>query len=165
MIKNMKVYVDLDGVLADFAGAVEQRFGKPMNDMAKGELWGRINHYNDKEEPWFYSLPKMPDADELWNFLTSNFENVEILTASGSTPKNAAGQKKAWVGDNLGYQVKANVVGAGSEKAAFANNKSILIDDRTQVVDPFVKAGGLAILHKNAANTISALKVMMEDWD
>ena len=165
MIKNIKVYVDLDGVLADFEGAVEQRFGKPMRGMAKGELWGRIKHYNDQKEPWFYSLPKMPDADELWDFLTKNFENVEILTASGSTPKDAPGQKKAWSGDNLGYQYKANVVGAAGEKAAFADENSVLIDDRSQAIDPFIKAGGIGVLHTSAANTIAALKVMMEDWD
>ena len=165
MIKNIKVYVDLDGVLADFAGAVEQRFGKSMGEMPKGELWGRIKNYNDNTKPWFYSLPKMPDADELWNFLEANFDKIEILSASGSTPKDAPGQKKAWVGENLGWQVKANIVGAAGEKAAFANNKSVLIDDRSPAVDPFIKAGGFAVLHKSAANTIAALKVMMEDWD
>ena len=165
MIKNIKVYVDLDGVLADFEGAVEERFGKTMDEMSKGELWGRIKHYNDQKEPWFYSLPKMQDADQLWDFLQKNFEQVEILTASGSTPKDAPGQKKAWVGDHLDYQTKANVVGAAGEKAAFAKPNTILIDDRDKAVNPFIAAGGMAILHTSAAKTIAALKVMMEDWD
>ena len=87
MIADIKVYVDLDGVLADFEGAVKDRFGKTMEEMPKGELWGKIKHYNDQKEPWFYSLPKMQDADILWNFLKENFKYIEILSASWSIDK------------------------------------------------------------------------------
>lgn len=165
MIKTITMYVDMDGVLADFERAVEQRFGKTMDEMPKGELWGRIKHYNDDVAPWFATLPMMPDAMELWKFLNSNFKNIQILTASGSTPKDAGGQKKRWVGEKLGWSVKVNVVGGANEKAAFANENTVLIDDRSKAIDPFIAAGGIGILHKDAQTTIDVLTTMMDDWE
>lgn len=164
MIENYIVYVDLDGVLADFDAAVVDRFGKNMSDMSKGELWGRIKNYDEKVQPWFATLPKCPDADILWNFLQDNFAQVQILTASGSTPRDAGKQKKEWVWKNYGYP-KVNVVGASHEKAFFADENTVLIDDRSRSIDPFIDRGGIGILHKNARDTIATLKSMMEDWE
>jgi len=169
VIRNYIVYVDMDGVIADFQGAMEDRFGFNFRTApSRNKAWKEIQRYDqenrDKSGGWFYSLPKMGDADQLWNFVTSNFSRVEILTASGRTPRDAQGQKRAWIGDNFGYDVKVNIVGAGSEKAAFADDHAILIDDREVVLNPFIAAGGIGVLHTSASNTIKILKVMMEDW-
>lgn len=160
--EDYMIYVDMDGVVADFEAAVKDKLGINMTD--RKQLWKKIKHYNDTVNGWFYSLPMMSDANQLWDFVTSNFSNVEILTASGSTPKDAAGQKRAWIGDHFGYDINVHVVGAASEKAAFAHDKALLIDDRGKAIDPFAAAGGLTILHTSAANTISELKKFMEEW-
>ncbi len=166
MIKNITIKVDLDGVLADFSGALQDRFGMNMRDHRK-QVWGKIMYYNDKVEPWFYSLPKMSDADQLWAYLTANFENVGILTACGTTPRDAAGQKKAWVGDNYGYDINIICVAGGSDKAEYAEPNVLLIDDRQKVLNPFLRAGGLGVLHTSAASTIAELKRMADenDWE
>ena len=164
-IKNITVYVDMDGVIADFDGALRDKLGLSFNGDHKGKVWGKIQKHNDTVEPWFYSLPKMADADKLWDFVTTHFENVEVLSASGTTPRDAPGQKKAWMGDHFGYDVVVHVVQSSSDKAKYANANSILIDDREKSTKPFMAAGGMTILHKNADTTIAALKVMMEDWD
>ena len=170
MIRDYVVYVDMDGVIADFQGAMEDRFGFNFKTAPnRNKAWKAIQRYDqdnrDKSGGWFYSLPKMDDADQLWDFVTSNFSRVEILTASGSTPRDAQGQKRAWIGDNFGYDVKVNIVTGGSEKAAFAAPNTVLIDDREKVLSPFIAAGGIGVLHTSAANTIRILKVMMEDWE
>lgn len=164
MIDDITIYVDMDGVVADFEGAIEQRFGKPMEAMAKREVWRNILQYNDNVAPWFYSLPEMPDAQELWKFVTENFSDVQMLTAKGNSPKDAGGQKRKWAGEHLGWDVPVNIVISSAEKAEFAHPKAVLIDDRSNAIDPFVAAGGIGILHKRASTTINALKVMMEDW-
>ena len=164
IIEHITVYVDLDGVLADFPGAVKERFGREIHEIPKNVLWSKIQHYNDNHEPWFYSLPKMRDADILWGYLTENFKNVEILSASGTTPRDAPGQKKAWVGNHFGWDVRTNIVSSASEKAAFAKPNALLIDDTARAVNPFIKAGGIAVLHTSARSTISALNVMVDDW-
>ena len=162
-IKGITVFIDMDGVIADFEGAVRDKLGLDLNTAHKGKVWSAIKNHNETVEPWFYSLPKLSDADTLWNFVTSNFSDVQVLTASGSTPKDAGGQKKAWVGEHFGYDTKVIVVGAAKEKANFATEHSILIDDRNAAIDPFINAGGIGILHTSASNTIATLKIMMED--
>ena len=165
-IQQLKIYVDLDGVLADFEGALQDRFGMTFSTApSRGKLWGKIMYYNDNVEDWFYSLPLMSDAMELWAFVTTNFEHVEILSACGYSPKDAAGQKKAWVGAKLGYDVVSNIVVSSSEKAEFAAPDTLLIDDREKSTLPFADAGGQVILHTSAASTIAQLKELMKDLE
>ena len=45
----------------------------------------------------------------------------------------------------------------GSQKAAFAHKKAVLIDDRQRNIDVWVEAGGIGILHKTADETIEEL--------
>ena len=161
MINNISLKVDLDGVLVDFEGALRERFGMNMREH-RNKVWGKIAYYNDNVEPWFYSLPKMADADVLWTFVTENFSDIEILSACGTTPRDAAGQKKAWIGDHLGYDVRATIVKSGSEKALHASPTALLIDDRAKVIAPFVDAGGMGILHTSAEDTIITLERLIE---
>ena len=165
MIKNILVYVDMDGVVADFDAAMLDRFGVSADDITRKEKWEKISGYNDDVEPWFLSLQPMADAKELWDFLTSNFERVEILTASGVTLDDAPKQKCEWIKDNFGPDVRVNVVKKSKDKAVYAEKNTILIDDRGKAVYPFIAAGGKGIVHINAAITIKSLKFMMEDWD
>jgi|AntRauTorcE11897_2_1112592.scaffolds.fasta_scaffold00078_54 PAS domain-containing protein len=164
MIDDITIYVDMDGVVSDFEGAIEQRFGKPIEAMAKRELWRSILRYNDTEAPWYYSLPEMPDARQLWEFVTANFSDVQMLTAKGNSPKDAGGQKRKWAGEHLGWDVPVNIVISSAEKAEYAHSKAVLIDDRSKAIDPFTAAGGIGILHKRASTTISVLRTMMEEW-
>jgi 5'(3')-deoxyribonucleotidase len=158
--KDTIIYVDMDGVLADFEGALKDKLGLTMADK-KSKVWGSIKHHNDNVEPWFYSLPMLHDAKQLMSFLQDNLNDVRILTASGSTPTDAPAQKRKWVRDYFG-SIKVNVVGASHEKAAFANENSLLIDDRSQSIDPFIAAGGIGILHTSAASTIATIKSMFD---
>ena len=156
------IYVDLDGVLVDFDGALRERFGFGWDGTPRRKVWSAIMHYNDHTQPWFYSLPKTEDADVLWEFVNAEFDRVEILSASGTSPKDAQGQKRAWIGDHLGYDVVANIVTSGSEKAEFATPNTVLIDDRKRVLNPFIEAGGIGILHTSAADTIEQLQRLRE---
>lgn len=157
------IYVDLDGVLVDFDGALRERFGFGWDGTPRRKVWSAIMHYNDTVQPWFYSLPMYEDALVLWEFVNTEFDTVEILSASGTSPKDAQGQKRAWIGDNLGYDVTANIVVSGSEKAEFATPNTVLIDDRKKVLNPFINAGGIGVLHTSAADTIKQLKALRGD--
>ena len=46
----------------------------------------------------------------------------------------------------------------GTQKAAFAYEGSVLIDDRQKNIDAWNDAGGIGIVHTSAKNTINALK-------
>ena len=49
---------------------------------------------------------------------------------------------------------------SGSQKAAFAIEGAVLIDDREKNINAWVEAGGIGILHTSAANTIDQLKAL-----
>ena len=153
--------VDLDGVLADFSGRLREITGKPAESLNRGYLWATVQKYNDEVAPFFESLDKMSDADKLWNFVSSNFGHVFILTATGWTPKNGADQKRNWVAKNLGPNVVTKVVTSGSLKAQFATPTTILIDDTRKAIDPWIAAGGIGILHTSADSTIAEMKRLL----
>lgn len=164
MNEHLTVAVDLDGVLANFDKKVsELNNGMPCNSIPRGRMWASVGHYDKTVGPFFESLEKMPDADQLWSFLRQNFVNIFILSAAGYTPRNGAEQKKNWVAKNFGRDVVVKVVTGSGDKAAFANENTILIDDREKSIHPWIAAGGIGILHRNASETIHMLKDVIRE--
>ena len=41
--KPFELYCDLDGVFADFEGAVVKMFDKPMHEIPRNKMWSYIN--------------------------------------------------------------------------------------------------------------------------
>lgn len=168
-----KICLDMDGVVSDFARKVAELTQVAPSDalalmervdeetLDKKKMWKAINHY-DAHTPFFYSLDMMRDAEELLDFVRDRFDHHDIsfLTASGHTPTDAAFQKRRWVRKHIGsYHVE--VVLKSLNKAEFAKPNIILVDDRAKSIDPWVAAGGIGILHKNAKDTIEQLKVIL----
>lgn len=160
---EFEAVLDLDGVLADFSGRLHEITGKHAESLKKGYLWSSVQKYNDEVAPFFESLDKMSDADKLWDFVTSNFGHVSILTATGWTPKNGADQKMNWVKKHFGPQIPVRVVTSGSLKGQFAKPNAILIDDTRKAIDPWIAAGGIGVLHTSADDSIAQLKKILEN--
>lgn len=157
-----KIYVDLDGVVADFDAKVSEiTNGESQNsEFPNSKLWAAVYRYDKDVEPFFVSLPKMADADKLINFITDNFEFVTFLTATGSTPRDAARQKKQWA-NNAFPGIDVIAVQKSAEKAVYANPRTILVDDREQSIGPWVRAGGVGILFTDASQAISELQKVL----
>jgi hypothetical protein len=157
-----KIYVDMDGVLADFVKGVDKLIPggyvpeKKDDPKFKNEMWRAIKNYSKDGGTLWSELPLMPDAKQLWNYVEKH--NPEILTASGPPEYGAADQKRRWIPWVLGADAKVNTVERSRDKAQFATPESILIDDQRKSIDPWVAAGGIGILHTSAANTIKELK-------
>jgi hypothetical protein len=65
-------------------------------------------------------------------------------------------QKLLWLNKhNIMY--KANFVRTKTEKAQYANEKSILIDDSVGCINPFDKKGGHGILHISSRDSLVQL--------
>lgn len=161
-----KIYVDMDGVLSDFEKRVSEILDiqtENIKSVKSNKIWSAINYYDKRVEPFFETLPIIHDASILWNYLMDNFNHVEILTATGFTPKNASEQKEKWVQKHLSGYKKINTVTRSADKARFASPTSILIDDRVQSINPWIDAGGIGILHKSAIDTIKQLKELLEN--
>lgn len=161
-MKNLTLYCDLDGVLANFDKQLKlalKMIGKDEN-ASKSQKWKAVSYYNKYHGKFFQTLEKMDKADMLMDFLLKNFNNVEILTASGSTPSDVKAQKRKWYTETFGNGIKVNVVGSGLEKAAFAHESAILLDDTEKNITAFKNAGGIGVLYdeRNYENVIKELE-------
>lgn len=123
---------------------------------AKSRFWQTVGAMAKRGEPFWGTMDPTADAFQLWNYVKKY--GPEILSATGHVG-NAVDEKNAWVRHHLG-NVPTHLVRKSEDKAKFAAPNHILIDDRSKSIEPFVKAGGVGILHTSAADTIAQLKEM-----
>lgn len=158
---NVTVYIDMDGVIADFEKFVgEKIFGHPFDQIpSRNKMFKRIKEWMDKGNDFWGDMDKMPDADQLMNYLRENFTHREILSSTGGDEVERGGvQKNAWIKENYPDIKSVNLVLSSSVKRDFATSTSILIDDQYKSILPFIAAGGIGILHTSAADTIHQLE-------
>lgn len=161
---RFEIFVDSDGVIADFDGYLLTHFGKSMSDFPKGQAWAAITHRDKTVEKFFRSLPKMADADVLVTHLRGlPVKSVKVLTACGYTPKDAKEQKIEWYAEQY-PGLECIVVSKSPDKAEYAHPYSILIDDRSKSIDPWVAKGGIGILHTSAEDTIAQLTAILDSF-
>lgn len=155
----------MDGVIVDW----ESAFKKLSNGISSKSY--ELNHGKDERHkltyensPNFYiNMDWTDDGKELFNYLKNL--NTEILSHSeGVTPNDTRSRdgKLIWLKNNF-VKLKPNLVLNREDKSSFARPNAILIDDREDNVTEFINAGGKAILHKNAADTISKLEVILNN--
>ena len=153
---NPQIYCDMDGVVADFVKFTSNYLGTKFKD----ELW------QDLPVDLFLQLPKMPDADVLWGYI-KQFQPF-MLTA---VPRESRGPitKRAWK-DKTRWMMKNFKLPSSRMKIVLRKNKknfamdgrdkrpNILIDDHIGNIKEWESAGGIGILHTDAASTINDLK-------
>ena len=153
------LYIDLDGVLANFDGKVLEITGKYPNELTTKELWKQLQLVDN----FYYSLGIIKGSEEfLETILYVNNINTEILTALPSPSKKlrtAANDKIMWVYDKLDHYIITNCVSNWRMKSYFCrNDDDILIDDQEKNIVNWQEAGGIGILHNNFEDTIQKLK-------
>lgn len=143
------LYLDMDGVLADF-NKEYTKYDPKKEDRKKFREAVMTHHIFEK-------LDFMPDTQELLNHVSKlSGVKIEILTSLGTHEHAQANmaqlQKMQWLeAKNIPY--KPNFVHNKQEKANYATPTSILIDDSAGCIGPFIAAGGHGILHTKASDT------------
>jgi 5'(3')-deoxyribonucleotidase len=147
-----EIYIDLDGVLADYAGEYRRRTGGDPEEK------GKIKAARLKAHPHFYrNLPVLPDALELWSFLKPY--EPSILSAASNFVPASRDDKHAWVAEHLHLpETKIIVVDYPNQKFKHCTGGAILIDDNAKNCWEWENACGIAILHTCAGETIEKLK-------
>ena len=147
------LYLDMDGVLCNFDKAY--RTFDPLKEDRK-KFRSAVMDFHIFED-----LEFMPDAHELLNYVaTLENINIEILTSMGTFDKvqgNAAkAQKTVWLNThNITH--KPNFVRSKEEKAQYATEYTILVDDSIGCIKPFNGKGGHGILHTRSSDTIQQI--------
>lgn len=151
------IMLDMDGVLCDFMA----EYHKDTSRDTREKFFRAV-----KERSIFTNLSKLSNADRLLNLLFRDLNvSVEILSSLG-TDKNmevaekAAAQKLEWLAKN-GVVCKANFVTSWRHKQRYATAHTIMIDDREDVIETFVEAGGLGVVYTDA--NWGAMEVAIRD--
>lgn len=166
MITNeYTIYVDMDGVLTNWSKGFEEISGGiPEKEYRK--LYSKNKSFNlvaQQGPDWWENLEWMPDGKRLWEFITSKFINVFILSSTGSEGRdfatNAKIGKHKWLKTNLTGIPDSHIIltSSGKEKAKYAGNKNILIDDKVENIYYYINNGGIGICHKSTDDTINEL--------
>lgn len=151
-----KVYLDMDGVLADFQyeSAKWHIKANPYLDPKNlgvwelEEIWGITPEQFwkpiDNFEFWS-NLPKTKEADWIVEEVERRFgrKNVAIATSPSKSEACFTG-KRAWLRRNY-PQFKDNIF-FGKEKQFLAGENRWLLDDRDKNLDAFSAEGGQAII-------------------
>lgn len=156
--KKIQIYCDMDGVLVDLDkgfAAHPMTGGYTVNNfknhpkfggqekLARKTFWKII----DNTPNFWLNLPEMPDAKNLWKFISENFsEPAPVLLTAGQNRStdpqfSIKEQKEAWIRKHISASAKVMLSDAGRNKSQHAINRTdpsiihLLIDD-TEKEDP-----------------------------
>ena len=166
------VYVDMDGVLADFFGGVEKLYGV--------EHWKELTSNKDegglKQEvinritgtDFFATLPEFPTADQLIAMVKKfTGGTFSILTSPlRGDHENSTKYKKLWINQHIANPEQVIVTG---RKEAYAKDKAsgtpnILIDDRPTNIERWQNAGGYGILYQANRDQLTKVQQALNDY-
>lgn len=153
-----QLFVDLDGVLADFDTEYFRLFREAPDygrNTLSSEVWSRLA----AEADFYRRLRPMPDAFVLWRHVEKH--DPVILTGAPRSIPSAADQKRGWVAEHLGAEVPVICCPSRDKSRHIGGPGDILIDDWEKYRALWVDAGGRWITHRNAAATVAALDAML----
>ena len=120
MLKQL-LFIDMDGVIADFPEG-------------KSFLWGRPN--------FWVTVPKFQWSDELVGLWGEQYD-LHILSSTGGGPAATAG-KMRWLQEHYPHLVQGAIF--TKDKHLLAAPGRLLVDDDQEKCDAFDAAGGIAML-------------------
>jgi hypothetical protein len=146
----VQLFVDMDGVLADFDAHHEAVLGVRSDKQLDNVDWDRVRAVKD----FYFNIPPMPDMEQLWRRIEAH--KPIVLTGVPKDVEEAPGNKRAWVARHIGDHVEVRCC-KSRDKCLHAAPGDVLIDDWIKYRNLWVKAGGVWITHRSAAETADEL--------
>ncbi|WP_296815841.1 hypothetical protein [Brevundimonas sp.] len=148
-----RIYLDCDGVLADFDAGAEAVLGMTPDRFERrfglGRFWARLASAPD----FFDTLPLLPDAMELYEAVRRT--DPVILTGL-PRGKWAEPQKRRWAARHFpGVEV---ITTSAALKREHCHPGDALVDDRDKYRHLWESEGGVFIHHRDARTSIAELK-------
>jgi len=165
------VYIDMDGVLADFFGGVEQMYGvqhwkELVSDKTKDLKTEVINRITGTD--FFATLPEFPNADQLITMVKKfTGGTFSILTSPLRGDHEVSTKyKKLWIKQHIENPEQTIVAG---RKESYAKDKAsgtpnILIDDRPVNIQRWQGAGGYGILYQANRDPLSKVQQALDNY-
>ncbi len=164
------VYLDMDGVIADFFGGVERLYGvdhwkQLTSDKTKDLRQDVIDRISGTD--FFAHLPKFNTADTLIEMIKKfTGGKYSILTSPlrGDT-ENSGYYKKVWIGKNIPKPDNIIVTGVKETYAVKNGVRNILIDDRPINIEKWQSKGGYGILYQANKHALSKVSQALEQYN
>lgn len=147
-----QIFLDCDGVLADFDTYAEHYFGMPPREyerlMGSSRFWFELEEKGD----FYRNLPLMHDAHDL----VEGVRHLSPTILTGCPRGNwAERQKVAWAEEHFpGVPI---ITCRSADKRLHANPGDVLIDDWHQHRARWIEHGGIWISHSDAETSLAAL--------
>ena len=153
------IYLDMDGVIADFVKRYKELYHMEPREAEKNK---KFDHFFDEfiEGNNFATLDMMPGTMDGITFLRKLNVPTQMLTSTANEKRFDAisKQKMIWLQDK-GITFNPIFVPGKRLKYKYATPDSIIIDDTESVIDDWRKAGGIGILHKDWPTTLAILRL------
>ena len=162
-----RVFLDVDGVLADFCSAAYFRCNCMLPPVGNDPTWNIPEVCGITEEQFWQKV----DLYTVWRYLrpypgcrefVARLGNVTLCTKSGPSPEFATARME-WIDEHIG-KYPVIILRGNVSKGIFAGPGRLLIDDNPAFVKEFTDAGGEAVLVKRPWNSTS-LKLSYEKVD
>lgn len=159
-MRERRLYLDLDGVFADFDGKVKAITGKLPTELDDAEMWKVLRGTRD----FYRSLAAMDGAYAMWNQF---FGYGPVFLSGIPLPDDemvfAPHDKAFWVDWKFGTGARL-ITCLSKDKATFCLPGDVLLDDRAHYADKWRAAGGVFIVHDpaNVSASIAAVHREME---
>lgn len=153
----MTVWLDMDGVLADFDLGYEHLTGERLVLDKTDVDWALV----DEIRGFFFALRPLPDAYMLEHFVREWSQgDYGVITALPKTnTADVAADKRAWLDCNFPRIPRVRFTSPGEEKAQYCRPGDVLIDDwPSKHKAKWISAGGRFIHHTSAASSIRQLR-------
>jgi hypothetical protein len=153
-----KLYCDMDGVLTNFEARFEHFSGMHPQEYEKKyglpAFWELIDVKIGVR--FWVGMDFMPRGKELWDFIKPY--QPDLLTSPSRDNASRLG-KQLWAKNNLSPKPKV-IMAYSKDKQRYANENSILIDDKPSNINEWTSKGGIAIRCKNgdSGHVIEKLK-------
>ena len=166
---STEIYVDMDGVLADFFG----EWAKLMNVdhftqiNKKHDIDDALQKIRDTEEFWL-NLPLLPQARQLLSLIKKVKGSYNICSSPLANDPKSEPHKREWIKRNLDFFPPKNIY-ITHNKPNYAKNldgtPNILIDDYGVNINAWEDAGGIGFKYKDHKfeRTASAIKQAMQE--
>ncbi len=160
-----EVFVDMDGVLADFFGAWKSLIGKDWREIK--DIDDALQKIRDKDGFWL-NIPLTSNALNLLGMIKELKGKYNILSAPLPNDPNSEPHKKEWIAKNLKAFPPSKII-ITSNKSVHATQPNgtpnILIDDYGKNIASWEAAGGVGFKHKDHKfeRTVKNLKAHMSE--